>query len=178
MATYKQGSLHCNDQEVASAATVKTLNASSFTDGLVKGDIIEIGALPDKSLLKSITVLVNEKFDGTAPAFDLGFVADSGEVVPFATGIVLTKPIANIVIPMPVTGLDNPDGSAYTGENGTLWSGDDGVEIAIKWQGGATSPTKGNLLVIMDYVYYDTKTGNYGQNKVPLTVYENQEELK
>ena len=172
MAIYANGKLNQNNMERVSGGMVKTISATAQRAPLETGDIVILGAFPRESVTIDIRALVHEAFDGTSPAFDLGYYDQiSGSFIDIATGIVVDTVDAQIVIPMPNTGNRNPDGTSYTGDRGGIWSGPNEVELAIKWQGGATSPTKGEVSLITTHTYFGTKDGKYGGDFVPLSVY-------
>lgn len=171
---YEAGRKQLNDMERTSGGATKQLDMGTVEAGLVTGDVVILGALPRESITNDIRILVAEAFDGTAPAFDLGYYDyNSGTFVAFAVvaAAALGTKDRSIVVSMPTTGQIDSAGVAYTGNRGAIWNGQSETILAIQWKGGATSPTKGQAHVVTSHTYYGTKDGQYGLAKVPMKPY-------
>jgi len=140
---------------------------------LASDDVIVLGALPRESVTIDIRILVHEAFNGTTPAFDLGYYNyNSGTFISIAsiTTAALDAADFQIVVPMPVTGNINLAGAAYTGTSGGIWNGKKETVLAIEWKGGAMAPTTGQCDIVTTHTYFGTKDGKYGLARVPMTI--------
>jgi len=175
MANYNAGYLYENDLSMKAECTAKTIEHRFFTlkdaDGeydkeeiyLWDTDIVHIGALPKDSYVTDITLLVEEGFDVGA-TFDLGFIGDfpDDNIIVFQSGIAVDEPNVSIKIPLPVSGVRNPDGSAaVSGVAGGIWNGDARpmpLAIRVNNPGGVT--TSGKVRFLFAYSRYDTNLGD------------------
>ncbi len=175
MAVYYADSINQNNAESVSAVSVKNI---SFDDGgelgLANGDIITLGSLPLKSITTDLKVLVTEEFDGDTPQFIVGqYNRQTGAFADITETIVLTgSGQALFRVNLSPGDFPNlaPDGTAFAGEFNAI-TNDDQTAIAIKWIGGATAPTKGDMRLIFHTDYYGVTNGKYGCDNTPLTVY-------
>ncbi len=144
-------------------------NGARAEDGLVyaDGDEIIIGTLPAKCNVDDIRMNI---FSGyvAGTTIDIGFIGRIGDeytgFTPIATGIVIDKSTRTVVIPMPTDGNVNPDDTLYTGDRGSIWSGEDGVHIAaiIHPGAGMLASQPSNLQFCFSYSYFGTKqSGGY-----------------
>jgi len=168
MAIIIEENLNANNMERVSATTSKHFDGAT---GYAQDDIVILGLMPRECVVTDIRILFLEQVDAT---FDLGFIDDWDAGNPSFTFRELATDITSsnnrtTVIPMPTLGVRNPDGSAYTGDRGSIWCGERGHTLAIRCSGGAISAGKADIVV--EYNYYGTKNGKYGLDPVPLSVY-------
>ncbi len=122
-------------------------------------DILVVGTIPGGSLVKGMTVLVKEAYNGTTPLFDFHFSADfpTLALTEITTGVDVSLTNANktIIIDLPTSGVVN--GNA-------LWLGDtdkQGDYYIVATYKGATESTVGEINVLMDYDRFATNEGAY-----------------
>ncbi|RLA70180.1 MAG: hypothetical protein DRG30_09480 [Epsilonproteobacteria bacterium] len=122
-------------------------------------DVLVIGTIPGGSLVKGMTVLVKEAFNGTTPLFDFHFSADfpTLALTEIATGVDVSSTNANKAIH-----IDLPTGGAVNGNS--LWLGDTDKTsdyYIVATYKGATESTAGEINVLMDYDRFATNEGAY-----------------
>jgi len=170
---YNAGNLYENNLSLKSECTSKTfghkITLLADADGeydardvvLADGDVLHIGGIPKNSYVNDITILIVEQFDA-GTTLDLGFIGDfpDDNINVFQSSIVVDEQDVSIKIPLPVSGVRNPDGSpAVLGEAGGIWN-DDGRFMPMAVRVNATGPlTTGKCKVIFSYARFDT---NYG----------------
>ena len=124
------------------------------------GDVIVLGLLGENAVTTDMRLLVQEPFPA-GTLIDIGFPRDDGSVVVFASNVMLDTGVHQIVIPVPADGVLNPDGTQYVGENGGIWAGSGGVEIAVLLKAGVMDGT-GEVDFVNSHTYFVGKsTGGY-----------------
>jgi len=135
---------------------------------LEDGDIIILGIVPDRCLISDIRCILHNSFVVGA-TMDIGLVVRTplGVFESFASivdGIVLSSPAGStIVLPIPTVDNINPDGTPYVGINGSMFTGREPVEVAIRFNTTTPLPTleDGRIRTILSYIDLDSKTGEY-----------------
>ncbi len=171
---YNAGSLDENNLSLRAECTSKTFGYKvtllSDEDGeydkreviLADGDILHIGGIPKNSYVNDITILVDESFDA-GTTLDLGFIGDypDDNIVVFQSAIVVSEQDVSIKIPLPISGVRNPDGSeAVLDEAGGIWNGSNRfMPLAIKVN-ATGALTSGKCKVLLSYARFDTNYGN------------------
>jgi len=171
---YDAGRLDENNMSLKAECTSKTLgftlnllenDESEYEERdvvLVDGDIVHIGAIPKNCYVNDITILMVEAFDA-GTTLDLGFIGDypDDNLTVFQSGIVVDESNVSIKIPLPISGVRNPDGSAaVSGVAGGIWNGD-GRPMPLAVGVNATGVlTVGKCKVLISYARYDTNNGD------------------
>ncbi len=174
MAVYYADNINQNNAESVSAVAVKNVSFDVAGEaGLANGDIITLGSLPLKSVTTGLKIVVGTEFDGDTPQFVVGqYNRQNGAFTAITATVVLASSGQALFI-VPLIEGDfpnlNADGSAYTGDPELV--NDDQTAIAIRWTGGATAPTAGELALMFHHDYYGVTNGKYGCDNTPLTVY-------
>jgi len=171
---YFNDGIHQNNAERATGVAVKEVRFDAAGDvRLANGDIVTLGALPRQSVTTDLKIVVGIEFDGTTPQLVVGqYNRQTGNFTALTATVVLASS-GKAVFRVPLITSDfpnlNADGTAYTGD--PVIVNDDSTAIAIKWTGGVTAPTAGELALVFHHDYYGTTDAKYGCDNVPLTVY-------
>jgi len=167
---YPKQNLNLNNMERQAGATVfkltpviKKADRSNAPTYLAIGDILVLGKLASDATTLDMRLLLHEGFP-VGTTFNFGFAIYEGEsdvvvgITPFASAVKVDRDFITVVLPMPTSGIVNPDDSPYIGDKGSIWGG---VEIVAELASGVMDGT-GNVDMINSHSYYGTKsTGAY-----------------
>ena len=132
-------------------------------------DVVIIGGIPKNCVVTDIRALYDEDFvAGTT--FDLGFLNDALEIVPFASGVVADGGIVTQYLPLSNDGVRDPLGvQVLTAERdfrGSIWNGDKKpLTLAMQFKGGAAgTPLKaGKMKLLISFIRYGEEDIHRGQ---------------
>lgn len=169
MATYKHDRKYKNNVEFSTSSAVKHLFWDD-ADGLAlqTGDVVELGMLPPDTIVNSFLVMVDTAFDGTAPKFDI--IGTSNGTTTFSMSSVLCGTAGLINLGNLGTGVMNPDGTTYAGDQSLLINLPETIKYKIIWKGTGTL-TQGALRVLISYSHLEQTAEGFGLAYQPLNLY-------
>ena len=172
MATLDLKQYNYNDYLNKVESTVKSIDALPNRDRMYNcihcepqrqiniDDVVIIGNLPKNCIVTDIRAIYLEDF-ATDVVFDLGFLNDDLEVVPFASDVVADGGIVTQYLPLSNDGVRDPLGvqvlTAERDYRGSIWNGDKKpLTLAMKFKGDvAGTPLKtGKMKLLISFIRY------------------------
>jgi hypothetical protein len=146
---------------------IETSDRAALPTLLQDGDKIIIGILPEHCLVNDIRYLIKGTFPADA-TIDINLISNNvsnalPDVLNIVNGSKINAKNTTVVIPVPASGNRNPDGSAYAGENASIWVGspESAVEVTMHLPTPIPEGKEATLYFCFGYNYYKQGNGAY-----------------